>query len=69
MTIKLCNLLQCIVGNGDGIKSISSNLLERHTHMCTRRKRMDKEFRMDAQVGGYDITYVIFDLRSGLNII
>lgn len=51
-------------------KTPSANLPERHSNRVRRRKRRTgKEFRLDAQVDGYYIQYVMLDLRSDVTIL
>ena len=47
-----------------------STLLENRSHIVKKRKiRTGKEFRLDAQVDGYEIKDVMLDLGSDVNIL
>lgn len=70
LTRKLQNTLKKLTGVAEeGDLGISANLAEKHSHRVKRRRRRTgKEFRLDAQVDGYDIKDVMLDLGSDVNI-
>ena len=44
------------------------SLLNRVVHQIGKRRRTNKELHMNAQIGEYDIDYVILDLGSEVNV-
>jgi hypothetical protein len=43
-------------------------LLNRAVHQVSRKRRTNKELHLNAQIGDYDIDYVVLDLRSEVNV-
>jgi hypothetical protein len=42
-------------------------LLSREVHQISKKRRTNKELHLNAQIGEYDIDYVVLDLRSEVN--
>jgi hypothetical protein len=43
-------------------------LLNRAVHQVSKKRRKNKELHLDAQIGDYDIDYVVLDLGSKVNV-
>jgi hypothetical protein len=43
-------------------------LLNREVHQVSRKRRTNKELHLNAQIGEYDIDYVVLDLGSEVNV-
>jgi hypothetical protein len=43
-------------------------LLNREVHQIGKRRRTNKELHLNAQIGEYDIDYVVLDLGSEVNV-
>jgi hypothetical protein len=43
-------------------------LLNRKVHQITKKRRTNKELQLNAQIGEYDIDYVVLDLGSEVNV-
>jgi hypothetical protein len=43
-------------------------LLNRAVHQITKKRRKNKELHLNAQIGEYDIDYVVLDLVSEVNV-
>jgi hypothetical protein len=43
-------------------------LLNRAVHQVSRKRRTNKELHLNAQIGDYDIDYLVLDLGSKVNI-
>jgi hypothetical protein len=43
-------------------------LLNRVVHQITKKRRTNKELHLNAQIGEYDIDYVVLDLGSEVNV-
>jgi hypothetical protein len=43
-------------------------LLNRAVHQISKKRRINKELHLNAQIGEYDIDYVILDLGSEVNV-
>lgn len=71
LTSRLRNTIQSVVGGKYNSEDyIAANLPERQSNRVKRRRRRrtGKEFRLDAQIDGYDIKDVMLDLGSDVNI-
>jgi hypothetical protein len=44
------------------------SLLNREVHQIEKRRRTNKELHLNAQIGEYDIDYVVLDLGSEVNV-
>jgi hypothetical protein len=44
-------------------------LLNRVVHQITKKRRTNKELHLNAEIGEYDIDYVVLDLGSEVNVI
>jgi hypothetical protein len=44
-------------------------LLSRVVHQVSKKRRTNKEIHLNAQIGDYDIDYVVLDLGSEFNVI
>jgi hypothetical protein len=59
---ELQNLIrQCDLGKIDP-------LLNREVHQIAKKRRTNKELHLNAQIGEYDIDYVVLDLGSEVNV-
>ena len=45
-----------------------SPLLNKAVHQVSRKRRTNKELHLNAQIGDYDIDYVVLDLGSEVNV-
>jgi hypothetical protein len=43
-------------------------LLNREVHQIGKKRRTNKEFHLNAQIGEYEIDYVVLDLGSEVNV-
>jgi hypothetical protein len=43
-------------------------LLNRPVHQVSKKRRTNKELHLNAQIGEYDIEYVVFDLGFEFNV-
>jgi hypothetical protein len=43
-------------------------LLNREVHQISKKRRTNKELHLNAQIGEYDIDYVVLDLGSEVNV-
>jgi hypothetical protein len=43
-------------------------LLNKAVHQVSRKRRTNKELHLNAQIGDYDINYVVLDLGSEVNV-
>jgi hypothetical protein len=43
-------------------------LLNRAVHQIGKKRRINKELHLNAQIGEYDINYVVLDLGSEVNV-
>jgi hypothetical protein len=43
-------------------------LLNKSVHQLSKKRRKNKELHLNAQIGEYDIDYVVLDLGSEVNI-
>ena len=43
-------------------------LLNKEVHQLSKKRRTNKELHLNAQIGEYDIDYVVLDLGSEVNV-
>jgi hypothetical protein len=43
-------------------------LLKKEVHQLSKKRRTNKELQLNAQIGDYDIDYVVLDLGSEVNV-